>query len=113
MGRKYFADLERVCEVEDTVVEWFDYEYLQNKAHLKRVLDIDKFKLQFNVKAVEVGGIDFSVWRVTLIAKVPFCYKYKELCCVSEDHFDENYQYYDDLKIGISVSEEQTCNEVK
>ena len=21
---KYFADLKRVCEVEDTVVEWFD-----------------------------------------------------------------------------------------
>jgi hypothetical protein len=27
MGKKYFADLRRVCEVEDTVVEWFDYEH--------------------------------------------------------------------------------------
>lgn len=24
MKQKYFADLRRVCEVEDTVVEWFD-----------------------------------------------------------------------------------------
>ena len=25
--QKYFADLQRVCEVEDTVIEWFDKQY--------------------------------------------------------------------------------------
>ena len=25
--QKYFADLKRVCEVEDTVIEWFDKEH--------------------------------------------------------------------------------------
>lgn len=27
--QKYFADLNRVCEVEDTVIEWFDKQYLE------------------------------------------------------------------------------------
>ena len=25
--QKYFADLKRVCEVEDTVIEWFDKQH--------------------------------------------------------------------------------------
>lgn len=25
--QKYFADLSRVCDVEDTVCEWFDYRF--------------------------------------------------------------------------------------
>ena len=40
--RKYFADLCRVCEVEDTVIEWFDMEHYEAvctdslKQHIKR-----------------------------------------------------------------------------
>lgn len=29
---KYFADLKRVCEVEDTVVEWFEKDYIKVKS---------------------------------------------------------------------------------
>ena len=73
---KYFADLKRVCEVEDTVVEWFDksvHEQICQKSltdHLKR--QIDDFLLmlekQFKTVCIEVGGIDFSVWKIHLKA---------------------------------------------
>ncbi len=45
--QKYFADLRRVCEVEDTVVEWFDYEHAKNRslvAHINRKVDIEQFR---------------------------------------------------------------------
>jgi len=32
MFAKYFADLKRVCEVEDTVVEWFNEPYVKTKS---------------------------------------------------------------------------------
>ena len=41
--QKYFADLKRVCEVEDTVVEWFQESYVKVnslKSHIKRKLDL-------------------------------------------------------------------------
>ena len=47
MLQKYFADLRRVCEVEDTVVEWFDYEHASNRslvAHINRKVDIEQFR---------------------------------------------------------------------
>lgn len=65
--QKYFADLKRVCEVEDTVVEWFNEEYVRVnslKSHIKRKLDIKQFEDQFEILKVEIGGIDFSVWKV-------------------------------------------------
>jgi hypothetical protein len=67
--QKYFADLRRVCEVEDTVVEWFDYLHAKNESltkHIRRHLELDQFKNQFKIHSVEVGGIDFSVWKLEL-----------------------------------------------
>jgi hypothetical protein len=63
--------LNRVCEVEDTVVEWYSYtpEHESLAMHLKRDINIHQYSDQFNIYSVEVGGIDFSVWKVTLIAK--------------------------------------------
>lgn len=43
---KYFADLKRVCEVEDTVVEWFTKPNVKTKSlkqHIKRDLDTSQF----------------------------------------------------------------------
>ena len=43
MFRKYFADLKRVCEAEDTVVEWFNEPYARTnslKSHIKRRVDL-------------------------------------------------------------------------
>ena len=47
MLQKYFADLRRVCEVEDTVVEWFDYEHASNRslvAHINRKVNIEQIR---------------------------------------------------------------------
>lgn len=72
--RKYFADLCRVCEVEDTVIEWFGKEHYESicteslKQHIKRQLDgfMRQLQHQFKIEHVEVGGIDFSVWKLFL-----------------------------------------------
>ena len=74
---KYFADLKRVCEVEDTVVEWFERSVHQQicqkslKDHLKRQIDdfLTQLDRQFDTRWIEVGGIDFSVWKIHLVAK--------------------------------------------
>lgn len=74
--QKYFADLKRVCEMEDTVVEWFDKEVYPQitmnsmKAHIVRQIDdfLNQLSQQFLIVFVEVGGIDFSVWKIHLRA---------------------------------------------
>lgn len=65
--QKYFADQQRVCEVEDTVVEWFDEKQVRLnslKQHINRDLSVAQFAEQFEVQKVEIGGIDFSVWKL-------------------------------------------------
>ena len=74
--QKYFADLKRVCELEDTVNEWFDKEVYQQicmnsmKAHIVRHIDdfLVNLSQQFQITYIEVGGIDFSVWKIHLKA---------------------------------------------
>jgi hypothetical protein len=87
---KYFADLKRVCEAEDTIVEWFLEPYAREKSltqHIKRSFNTAQFKDQFDVVKVEVGGIDFSVWKVQLRAKKNA----------------SQYRYYYELQTGIHV----------
>jgi hypothetical protein len=43
---KYFADLKRVCEVEDTVGEWYTEPNIKNrslKQHITRKIDTNQF----------------------------------------------------------------------
>ena len=90
--QKYFADLKRVCEVEDTIVEWFNEEYVSTfslKSHIKRGIDIENYVEQFEITKEEVGGIDFSVWKIQMKAKFN---------CSSE------VKYYRDLNMEIRVS---------
>lgn len=45
--QKIFADQKRVCEVEDTVVEWFGIEHVKNeslKMHIRRNVDLNEFR---------------------------------------------------------------------
>ena len=74
--QKYFADLNRVCEVEDTVIEWFNKDVSNDICqtsltdHLSRQVDefLNQLREQFKITLVEVGGIDFSVWKIYLQA---------------------------------------------
>ncbi len=92
--QKYFADLKRVCEAEDTIIEWFLEPYVRDyslRSHIKRRLDVRQFEDQFEILNVQVGGIDFSVWKVNLRAlKNP----------------KREYIFYDELNIGIRVLKE-------
>lgn len=78
---KYFADLKRVCEVEDTVCEWYQKPYVKVqslKQHIRRDIDpAAQFSDQFDILNVEIGGLDFSVWKVQLKAKKKPIVEYK------------------------------------
>lgn len=44
--QKYFADLKRVCEVEDTIIEWFNEQYVKVRSlrsHIIRKIDISEY----------------------------------------------------------------------
>ncbi len=43
MNQQYFADLNRVCDVEDAVVEWFDVNFVMTQSlamHIRRKVDL-------------------------------------------------------------------------
>ena len=83
------------------MVEWFGEEYVRAislKSHIKRKVGTTQFQDQFDIMKVEVGGIDFSVWRIVMKAK-------RNCAC--------EYKFYDELKIGVRVASENITNEVK
>lgn len=63
-----------MCDIEDTVNEWFDKQYYERictdslKKHVKHQIDdfLVSLEEQFTITHVEVGGIDFSVWKIYL-----------------------------------------------
>ena len=107
--QKYFADLKRVCEVEDTVVEWFDKEHYESiaqeslKSHLRRQIDdfLNILASQFDFVRIEVGGIDFSVWKILV--------KAQQRPLAADDPV-----FYPDLNLAMRVVKEvPLINEVK
>lgn len=58
---KIYADINRVCELEDTVVEWYDEKYYENK---DEIISFDFLKNYFNLTCVEYSGVDNKVVRV-------------------------------------------------
>lgn len=63
-----------MCDVEDTVEDWFDKDHYEAmtrrglKDHIKHHIDDFMVKLskQFKVEKVLVGGVDYSVWKIYL-----------------------------------------------
>lgn len=106
--QKYFADLSRVCEVEDTVEEWFEKQYIDQicqqslKLHLTRQIDgfLHQLSQMFKIDLVEVGGIDFSVWKLYLTA-------------LSRPDCVINGVYYSDINFTLKVTDSDLVNEVK
>ena len=63
---KIYCDLNRICELEDTVVEWYEEAYYQRRSDL---YDLKFLKDHFEVKEIHYGGIDGAICKAVVIAK--------------------------------------------
>lgn len=62
---KIFCDTNRVCELEDSVVEWYDSRYFQRPHEL---MDLSFFEPIFEIKGYMCAGIDGLICKIHLIA---------------------------------------------
>ena len=65
---KIHCDLSRICEVEDSVVEWYDSQYFQQQSE---ILSFDHLKSNFKIISSECAGADGMVYKVHLEAIIP------------------------------------------
>ena len=63
---KIYADINRVCELEDTVVEWYEQKYYENKSE---ILDFSFLLELFEIDWIEYSGVDNKVVRLQTKAK--------------------------------------------
>ena len=62
---KIFCDTNRVCELEDSVVEWYDSKYFQRQHEL---IDLSFFSPFFRVESYMCAGIDGLISKIHLVA---------------------------------------------
>lgn len=62
---KIFCDTNRVCELEDSVVEWYDSKYFQRPQEL---MDISFFEPMFQIKSYMCAGVDGLISKIHLLA---------------------------------------------
>ncbi len=67
--RKIFADLNRICEIEDHELEWYDRAYFASQ--FERLPDLDFLRALFFVKQEYYSGVDMPVAKIELIARQP------------------------------------------
>lgn len=91
---KIYADINRVWELEDTVVEWYDEKYYENK---NEILNFDFLKEFLTLDCVEYSGVDNKVVRIQTRA-------------VAEGYLEPAYF---GLGIKIKNSKNSIRNEVK
>jgi predicted nucleotidyltransferase len=91
---KIYADINRVCELEDTVVEWYEQKYYENKSE---IIDFSFLLDLFEVISIEYSGVDNKVVRIQAKAK-------------HIGNLDSNY-----FSIGVAIKHEKDIvrNEVK
>ena len=68
---KIHCDLSRICEVEDSVVEWYQTEFFQRQ---EETLDRDliaQLAANFEITNNQVAGVDGMIYKLQLIAKKP------------------------------------------
>ena len=65
---KIHCDLSRICEVEDSVVEWYEANYFQGKF---KVLDLNHLSTHFRIESHECAGVDGLICKIHLIAINP------------------------------------------
>jgi len=62
---KIFCDTNRVCELEDSVVEWYDSKYFQRQHEL---MDLSFFRPLFQVNSYMCAGVDGLISKIHLVA---------------------------------------------
>jgi len=55
---KIYADINRVCELEDSVVEWYNERYYENK---NEIIDFSFLKEMFTITQIDYSGVDNPV----------------------------------------------------
>lgn len=78
-SQKIYCDLNRICELEDAVSEWYDSKYYQGTerfdlSFLDGVSDpyaVNKHKPIFKVKDLQYAGVDGSICKAVLLAIAP------------------------------------------
>ena len=65
---KIHCDLSRICEVEDSVVEWYEANYFQGQFQL---LSLDHLSSHFFIKSYQCAGVDGLICKIHLEAKNP------------------------------------------
>lgn len=58
--------MNRICELEDAVVEWYEEAYYQRRSDL---YDLNYLKELFDIKKVEYAGVDGAICKVLMIAR--------------------------------------------
>jgi len=91
---KIYADINRVCELEDSVVEWYDERYYDHKNEL---VDFSFLHEMFSIKSIEYSGVDNPVVRIQVKAK-------------AEGFLPD---YFFGLGILVKTVKENVTNEVK
>ena len=62
---KIYCDTNRVCELEDSVVEWYDSRYF---ARPKELMDLSFFRPLFQVNSYMCAGVDGLISKIVLTA---------------------------------------------
>lgn len=62
---KIYCDTNRVCELEDSVMEWYDSKYFQRQ---NEVIDLSFLRPLFHINSYLCGGVDGLTSKIHLIA---------------------------------------------
>lgn len=63
---KIYCDLNRICEIEDAVVEWYEEAYYQRKTDM---IDLTFLKENFEIKSISYAGVDGAICKAEVVCK--------------------------------------------
>ena len=107
-SQKIYCDLNRICELEDAIVEWYEAKYYQRRelfdlTFLKGVPDIPDQKPRqglpiMEIKDLQYAGVDGSICKAVLQAVRP-------------GYIDKKYFY--GIKVRVKAKQDELVNECK
>ena len=71
---KLMADLNRICELEDSEITWLNYKYFVHLKTYTHPINPERFEPLFQVKKIEFTEVDIVVSKIHLVAKTPGIY---------------------------------------